>query len=137
MFHPLNPFPDLLVLSLFSPFILRIFIGLLFINLGFLKLTKEKQRWVASFEALRIKKASYLVGVAGTLEFVGGFFLLLGFYTQIVALVFLIITFLEIFAEKRESTLLTRDIFFYIMIFVVLVSLMLTGAGLFALDMPL
>lgn len=133
----LNTFPSLLTFSLLAPLILRVVLGLIFINLGYLELTSEKKRWTAFFETVHLKPAKMFVIVMGLFEIIGGFFLLAGFMTQIVALVFTIITFGEFYAEYREETLLKRDIIFYLLIFAISLSLLLSGAGLFAIDYPL
>lgn len=133
----LNTFPSLLTFSLLAPLILRVVLGLIFINLGYIELTSEKKRWVAFFETVRLKPAKMFVVIMGLFEVIGGFFLLAGFMTQMTALVFSIITFGEFYAEYREETLLKRDVVFYLLIFAISLSLLLSGAGLFAIDYPL
>ncbi|MEK7157490.1 MAG: DoxX family protein [Patescibacteria group bacterium] len=133
----LNTFPSLLTFSLLAPLILRVVLGLIFINLGYLELTVEKKRWTKFFETVHLKPAKMFVIIMGLAEIIGGFFLLTGFMTQIVALVFSIITFGEFYAEYREETLLKRDLIFYLLIFAISLSLLLSGAGLFAIDYPL
>lgn len=133
----LNTFPNLLSFSLLAPLILRVFLGLIFINLGYLELTSEKKRWSEFFETVHLKPAKMFVIVMGLFEIIGGFFLLAGFLTQMTALVFSIITFGEFYAEYREETLLKRDIIFYLLLFAISLSLLLSGAGLFAIDYPL
>ena len=73
----------------------------------------------------------------GLFEIVGGFFLIAGFMTQVTALVFSVMTFGEFYAEYREETLLKRDVIFYLLIFAISLSLLLSGAGIFAIDLPL
>ena len=57
----LNPFPDLLTYSVLGPFILRLVVGFIFLDLGMLKLREEKGRWLASFEALGLRSADPLL----------------------------------------------------------------------------
>ncbi len=133
----LNTFPSLLTFSLLAPLILRVVLGLIFVNLGYLELTSEKKRWAAFFETVHFKPATFFVILVGLVEIIGGVFLIAGFLTQISALVFSIITFGEFYAEYREETLLKRDIIFYLLIFAISLSLLLSGAGIFALDLPL
>jgi len=63
--------------------------------------------------------------------------LILGFYTQISALILAIITFAETYIEYKESAILKRNLIFYIILFAILLSLLLSGAGAFAIDLPL
>src|SRR3989344_279576 len=104
----LNPFPELLMYSLLGPFILRVVVGLIFIDLGFLKFRSEKERWLASFETLRLRPADLLLPIYALLQIVGGALLVIGLWTQVAAL-----------------------------IFIISLSLLLTGAGTYAIDIPL
>jgi len=133
----LNPFPELLTFSLMGPFILRAVLGIIFLDLGILKFKSEKQRWIASFQALHLNPAHVLVAVYATLEVVGALMLIFGLYTQIAALAFIILTALEFYVEYRDSTILKRNIVFYLLLLTISVSLLLTGAGAFAFDIPL
>lgn len=133
----LNPFPELLTYSLLAPFILRLVIGLIFIDLGYLKFRSEKDRWIASFETLGLRPADLLLPFYALLQTVGGLMLLAGAYTQIAALFFVLSTGAELYIEWRARDILKRDIVFYILIFAISVSLLLTGAGAFAVDLPL
>lgn len=133
----LNLFPDLLTYGLVGPLILRISIGLLFINLGYLELTREKERWAKVFETIRFTPARFWVKVFGGLEIIGGALLIAGLFTQGAALFLGIVTLAEMFLEYREPVILTRNIIFYGLIFVICLSFMFTGAGFLAMDLPL
>jgi uncharacterized membrane protein YphA (DoxX/SURF4 family) len=133
----LNPFPELLTFSLLGPFILRVTIGFILFNLGYLKLTREKTRWHTTFETLGLKPESGWTKSFGVLEILGGLALIAGFYTQIAALIFVIITFIELYIEQKESSILARNAAFYLLLFVIALSLLFTGAGFFAFDLPL
>ncbi len=133
----LNPFPELLAFSLLGPFILRLVVGLVFIDLGMLKFKSERQSWIESFKALHLNPAGFLVGLFGLIEVVGGILLLIGAYTQIAALAFVILVGLEFFVEYKNASILKRDLTFYLLVLAIAVSLLLTGAGAYALDIPL
>ena len=134
----LNPFPNLLTYSLVAPFILRLTLGLILANLGYLKLTKERAGLRVIFGLLHIKNHERLAAqVVGTLEILGGLMLIVGFYTQVAALAFVILNGAELYIEYNDETLLRRDIVFYILIFVIALSLLFTGAGFLAFDLPL
>jgi uncharacterized membrane protein YphA (DoxX/SURF4 family) len=131
-----NAFPELISLSLIAPFILRIVVGFIFLNLGYLKLGKEKPGWISSMNILGLRPAGFFTGLLGIVEIIGGLLLIAGAYTQISALVLGVIAFTELFIEYREESILKRDFVFYLLIVAICASLILTGAGLFAVDIP-
>jgi len=134
----LNVFPDLLVLQRLAPFILRVVIGIIIINLGYLKFKSERPRWKLFFEGFgATKNANLFTSMFGTIEIIGGIALVIGLYTQLAALVFSLLTFVEVYTEYKESALVKRNIVFYILLLAIAVSLLFTGAGAFALDLPL
>jgi len=120
-----------------GPFILRVVLGIIFLDLGILKFRSEKDRWIASFQALHLNPASVLVSIYATLEVIGALMLIFGLYTQIAALAFIIFTALEFSIEYKDSSILKRNIVFYLLILAISTSLLLTGAGAFAFDIPL
>lgn len=133
----LNPFPELLALSLLGPFILRVVIGLIFVDLGYLKFRSEKQRWLTSFETLGLRPADFFVPLYGLLQMVGGLMLLVGLWTQVAALAFVIFTGIELYVEWKAREIFKRDIVFHLLIFVISLSLLFSGAGAYAIDIPL
>ncbi|MBN2093982.1 MAG: DoxX family protein [Candidatus Zambryskibacteria bacterium] len=133
----LNSFPELLTYSFFAPFILRIVAGLVFIDLGILIFKGEKATWINSFRTLRIPKPELAAKILGIVEIIGGAMLIIGLYTQIVVLILAVIIFAAGYIEYHRPEILKRDLIFYVMLLVILLSLLLTGAGAFAFDLPL
>ncbi|MDO8565547.1 MAG: DoxX family protein [bacterium] len=133
----LNLFPELLNYSLLAPFILRVVLGLIFLDLGVLKFKSEKQRWMASFETLGLRPSTLFVPLYGLLQVIGGLMLLAGLWTQVAALFFVISTGIELYIEWKAREVLKRDMVFYLLVFVISISLLLTGAGAYAFDIPL
>ena len=132
----LNLFPELLIPTL-GPVILRLAIGLIFIDLGLLKFRDEKARWIASFETLGLRPTDLFVSLYALLQIGGGILLLIGLWTQAAALAFAIFTGIELFVEWRAREVLKRDLVFYLLLFVISLSLLLSGAGGYAIDIPL
>lgn len=132
-----NLFPELFTYTLVAPFILRVVLGFIFLNLGSLKLGKEKKGWIISLNILGLKPAQFFVGLLGIVEILGGLFLIAGAYTQLTALVLAVISLSELFIEYREESILKRDLTFYLLLTVICISLLLTGAGLWAIDIPI
>jgi len=133
----LNPFPELLAWSGLAPFILRIVLGYLFINLGYLKLNSEKNRWLLFFETVKLKPSILFLKIFAIIEMATGAMLIFGLYTQIVALVLTILNFGELYVEYKEESLLKRNLVFYLLVFAISLSLVFSGAGFFAFDLPL
>ncbi len=133
----LSVFPNLLTYGLLAPFILRVVVGVIFLELGYLKLGKEKSAWNLFFQTIHFKPSSVYVTILALIEIVAGAFLVVGYLTQVAALVMAIILFAEAYVELRDGALLKRDIVFYTLLLVICVSLILTGAGAFAFDLPL
>lgn len=133
----LNLFPELLSYSVFAPLILRVAIGLIFLDLGYLKFRGEREGWLASFETLGIRPADLFVPIYGALQILGGLLLIAGLWTQAAALAFVIFTGIELYVEWRAREILKRDTVFYILVFVISISLLLTGSGTFDIDIPL
>lgn len=133
----LNPFPDLLTYSLLAPFMLRVVVGLVFINLGVLLFKGEKERWLVSLSTLNLPNPKFAVKILGAIEIMGGIMLIAGFYTQVATLLLALLTFAEVYVEYKDPTILKRNFVFYIMLLAILLSLLLSGAGAFAVDLPL
>jgi putative oxidoreductase len=133
----LNPFPELLSFSPLAPFILRLVLGLIFLDLGILKFRSERPRWIKSFQALHLNPAELFLIIFGLIEVVGGVLLLIGAWTQIAALVFVILVGLEFYVEYKDASVLKRDFVFYFLVLAIAVSLLITGAGAYSFDIPL
>ena len=133
----LNPFPDLLYFSMLAPFILRVVAGLIFLDLGVLAWKQEKGRWLISLSTLQVPNPKLALKILGFVEIVGGVMLILGFYTQIAALLLAILTFAEAYVEFKDPSILKRSMVFYVLLFAITLSLLLTGAGSFSIDLPL
>ncbi|MCK4918399.1 MAG: hypothetical protein KAS02_01275 [Candidatus Pacebacteria bacterium] len=120
----LNTFPDLLILSFTAPLILRLFLGIYLIKDFWGELINYKKK---DFNYTRLLK------ILGAL---GGILLILGLLTQIVSLFLILIIVLNIINIKNNK-LKENQLSLYILILGILLSLVLSGAGFLAMDMPL
>lgn len=120
-FYMTNPFPILLIFGLLAPLLLRVTLGLTFIHFGGKHIKSKKSRLLA----------------LGIIEIIGGALLVIGLYTQIAALVFSVILGVELIKKIKNREFLTDGVNYYLLLFVIAVSLLLSGAGLFAIDYPL
>ena len=133
----LSVFPNLLDYSQLAPFILRVVVGVIFLELGYLKLGTEKSAWNMFFQTIHFKPSHVFVTLLAVVEIISGVFLVVGYLTQVAALVMAVILFAEGYVELRDGALLKRDIVFYALLLAICLSLLLTGAGAFAFDLPL
>lgn len=132
----LSVFPALLTFELLAPF-LRVAAGLIFLEFGYSKLRKERAEKTAFFENLGLRPGKYFVIAFGLIEVVGGAFILIGFLTQLAAAVLAIISIAALFIKMRKPDSLKTDTRAYLLLVAVLISLLFTGAGFFAFDLPL
>ncbi len=133
----LNLFPELLTLEPLAPLILRVALGLIVMNIGYLKWKSEGPQFKIFFEALNLPNKDSVIKGFGLLEVIVGLSLFVGIFTQLAALILVLISGIELFAEYKESSLVKRDIVFYILVFAISLSLLFTGAGAFSFDLPL
>lgn len=132
-----NPFPELLSFGLLAPTLLRITLGVFIILLGYEKFKKNNNGITTFFESLGFKPAHYYVLALAITEIVIGVALFFGIVTQIAALIAAIISFVSLIITIRHPEIGIRKASEYTLYFVISVSLVFTGAGLIAIDLPL
>ncbi len=129
----LNPFPDLLAFSLLAPFLIRISLGILFVSFGYSLLVKNKSHTIN----IKTNFASFSVYTISILEILGGFMLIVGFFTQIASIILSIFAISMIVIKVKHKNYFKYSLIFYILIFIITFTLMFSGAGIFAIDLPL
>ncbi len=134
----LNTFPHLLVYSFAAPTIIRIVAGLAFVWFGYDKLTKGKEAKRVFFESINLKPGIFFVWFFGLLEIIAGGLLVLGYATQIASIITTLIS-LGAFLIKqfKPASGLHESKLCYLLLFAISLSLLLTGAGAYAFDIPL
>lgn len=120
--HTLSIFPDLLTFGLVAPTLLRITVGLVGILVG----------WTIFKNSEKIEMKS-----ASLLYFVTGIFIFIGMYTQIFAIIGLLLVFIKKYIDKKNSTTESENKLAKILVTVILLSLLFTGPGFLAIDYPL
>ena len=118
----LSIFPSLLAFEGFAPLLLRLVLGAIFIFWAYGKLKK--------------RDGSKEIALGG-LEAIIGISLVLGFLTQISALIAAIIFLIRIVQKIGSKAFLTDGINYYFILFIISVCLLFTGAGFIAFDLPL
>ena len=121
-----------------APLILRLMLGAAFIAHGYPKLFKAENRQMFSgwLESMGLKPGKFWALVVGVVEFYGGIALILGVYTQLVAMLLVINMVVAMWKAKWGKVGFTAqggwelDLAYL----VIAVSLLLTGAGVWSLD---
>ena len=116
--HTLTTFPRLLDFVLLAPFILRIGVGVLRLFAGYARFKKE-YRWLSIF------------------YFVSSILIIIGLYTQIAALVAILFVKFDYYQDRKAGLLSPEKKALAVLMILILISLLFTGPGAFAFDLPL
>jgi len=133
----LNPFPELLTYGLVGPLLIRLALGIFFVLLGYDKLRNGKEHLEGFFESLSLKPVRYYVKGLGIIETVAGVLLMAGLITQIAAIIVSIILIVSIVVSFRKPEANLKSPLVYALLLVMALSLITTGAGFLAVDLPL
>jgi len=117
--------PSLLTYQQAGPLIIRLVLGITLLNFGW-----KKVRGHGSSSGSN--SATY-----GALEMFISIFLIIGLFTQIAALLNVIILVIKLGFKAKAGLLLSDGVNYYILLLAMAVSLMFTGPGFFAFDLPL
>jgi len=93
-------------------------------------LVKEATKSVSSY-------AKLLIIIGGSFEIIIGLSLIAGYLTQLMALLGIIYIATLLWFKRTCPIYVKHERVFYVMIFVILLSLLFTGAGAPAVDLPL
>ncbi len=132
----LNPFPQLLNYTFFAPTLLRVFAALMFFYVAYALI--QKRDVITSTPAPLIgKPTEWMCWLSATIITLTGLALFFGYGTQWAAIVGMIIALNNgLFAHCYQHIMpLARST--YILIFIICLSLLITGAGGIAFDVPL
>lgn len=132
----LNPFPELLDLSLYAPLFLRAGLGLTLFFTSFDQLVDKKSIATNRFISIWPKHGTKFLWIVGVSEIIIGLSFVAGFLVQYFAILSAVVSFVAIFSNKFHRAT-HRHMTFYVLTFVISLSLMVSGAGLYALDLPL
>lgn len=116
--HPLSIFPQLFFLSLIAPLLLRLGVGILLILLG-----KERHKKTYNWSVF--------------IYIISGVLLVLGLYTQLAAIVGILVIGFDLYMDRKSGTVSMDRKILCVITIVILLSLLFTGPGLFAFDLPL
>jgi uncharacterized membrane protein YphA (DoxX/SURF4 family) len=134
--YMLNPFPDLLTYGFFAPTLLRVAVALVFFLIGW-RLFKTRDA-VARVQLPFVGEPGiWLIYIAALIDIAVGVALLIGYGTQIAALLGAVIGLKHAWYAGRYPLISPRSRSVYILVAVICLSLMASGAGAFAMDLRL
>ncbi len=121
----LSIFPSLLAFEGFAPLIIRLVLGITLAWFGYQKIKGRGQSSGSN---------SLLYGI---LEIIIALFLIVGLFTQIAALLNALILVIKLGFKVNQKAFLTNGVNYYILLLAMAISLVFTGAGFIAFDLPL
>ncbi|TSC70192.1 MAG: hypothetical protein CEO12_507 [Parcubacteria group bacterium Gr01-1014_46] len=120
--HPLSIFPQLFNYEIFAPLLLRLIVSLFLLWLGLSRYKKEYKGF-------------------SVLYFLSSILIFLGLYTQPASILGMAILkfdfYIDYWKNRNLVPVQTERYFLYFIAVVILISLLLTGPGAFAFDLPL
>ncbi|MDD5318841.1 MAG: DoxX family membrane protein [Candidatus Pacebacteria bacterium] len=132
-----NIFPALLSYAVFAPLILRLALGFFILKFAKNKLDKNQASYVSFFETYGFKPARWYVIAFGALEIIIGIFIIIGLYTQIAALLAVVIFIVSLIVSHKKTLPSATPTAVYALLLIIALFLLINGAGLPALDLPL
>ena len=129
----LNLFPTLLVFGLLAPFLIRIAVAVYFLAVSISDIKRlygKKDGLSTKVQGHDKKSQKILAHIITWASFVGGILMFIGLYTQMAA-IFLAATSLSYAIREPQKRVL------YLLLFAMSLSLLFSGAGFFAFDLPL
>ncbi|OGG48805.1 hypothetical protein A2704_06605 [Candidatus Kaiserbacteria bacterium RIFCSPHIGHO2_01_FULL_54_36b] len=131
----LSLFPQLLFLAPLSADLLRIAAGIVFLLLAWTHWQKREE--LSHIDFFVVGKGAWIPIFASVFELIIGVGLILGVYAQAIALLGALAALKSFVWKRRYSGLFPLSRIESALLFVICLSLVMTGAGIFALDMPL
>jgi len=131
----LNPFPDLLVLGFFAPTLVRVAAAALFLYAGYIHWQRREAIGNISFPV--VGKGEWIAWISIIFHFTVGTMLFFGYYTQIAALLGLVGMLKGIVLGRSYAQVFMYSRVTYILLAAICASLLLSGAGALAFDIPL
>jgi uncharacterized membrane protein YphA (DoxX/SURF4 family) len=131
----LNPFPEILFLSLFGPLLLRLSVGWIFLSFARKHLLHTRHATVSNTSEGGL--GTILLWTLIFIETAVGIALFVGFYTQIAALGGILLALMFLHLRRTHTLIAPHPAQHYLLILAVCLSLLVTGAGALAFDLPL
>lgn len=131
----LSLFPQILFLAPFSATILRVSAGVAFLLVAWIHMSKREE--LSRVDFFVIGHGAWIPVFAALLEFAIATALVAGIYTQLAALFGALVALKSFIWKRRFSEMFPLSQPTSALLFVICISLVFTGAGAFAFDLPL
>jgi len=131
----LNPFP-IQFLAMVAYALLRVTIGIVLMHLG-LEHIRNRQTLKEVFSFSWFPYGLFFAWYVGVFEIIVATMFILGFLTQIAALLTILLSLKFIIMHKRFSSPSIPGKIVYLLLLGISLSLFITGAGIFAFDLPI
>ena len=133
----LNTFPTLLSFGLIAPLILRVTLGVALIGIGILTTHSKKDSFTRYFTSQKFPLPKISPIIFGVTEIISGILLILGLSTQIVSIVAVFLLLNVYSFESQDDRVLPYSPVLYLILSIIALSLLFSGAGFLAIDLPL
>ena len=135
----LTLFPSLLTYHLLAPFLIRLGLGLFLAGVAWKKILRgNRKQWVSAiFMSETAGGAEIVVGLVGLVELAAAVGLIVGFYTQLAAIIAGLSSLRLFFIQNKTPLKGVYGNYFYFLLILLSLSLLFSGAGAFAFDLPL
>jgi uncharacterized membrane protein YphA (DoxX/SURF4 family) len=121
----LSMLPSLLTYQMAGPLIIRLVLGVTLLHFGYRKLRGQGTSSGSNSP------------MYGAVEMFISLFLIVGLFTQIAAILNIIILVIKLGFKAKNGLLLSDGVNYYILLLAMAVSLIFTGPGFLAFDLPL
>lgn len=133
--HPFLQFPQLLYLAFFVPLLLRVVAAASFGYIAYIHF--KRRETLAEARVAVVGRVGGLIWLAIVVEAGMALCLLFGYYAQTTALLGLAVSLKHFIFAKKYPRFMPLGRAEYVYLFVICLSILLLGAGAFALDLPL
>ncbi|QQR64742.1 DoxX family membrane protein [Candidatus Kaiserbacteria bacterium] len=131
----LNLFP-IQFLAPFAYLLLRVSVGFILIRLGIIHI-RNRHALKDTLSSGIFPYGLFFAWYLGIVEIIIGTLFLVGFLTQLAAILSMVLSLKFIMMHKRFTHPLIPSRLTYVLLFFISLSLLITGAGLFAFDLPI
>jgi uncharacterized membrane protein YphA (DoxX/SURF4 family) len=118
----LSLFPSLLSYSPLGPFLLRVVLAAILFYWAYGRFKGPRTRILIS---------------AGIVEAVTGFLLLIGLFTQLAALILIIVMTVKLSQKIKTKAFFTDGVNYFFIVLVIAITVLFMGPGAFSFDLPL
>ena len=132
----LNPFPQLLLYGFFAPTLLRLCAGLALLYIAYTLRAGRKEITQTPMPVVG-RVPEWAVWLAGFVVALTGIALILGYYTQWATIIGAVVALKQAAFSRRYSRIIPLSTGANLLLLAICLSLLLSGAGAFAFDLPL